>query len=384
MKRILHLADLHISDSATIAGRVRRAASGRNLAIKDVLDSIIDIINNIESRTDVGQVDGIVIAGDFFDAPRPTPDELMIGAQLLTTLVHAAKSGEVLLIPGNHDLPRSVSEQSAVMPLGWCRGVRLIEQPQVVDYAGLKIGCLPYPRRAAIREFDASANASNAVLSGALQVLATEMVTQGANILVAHCSVGGATVGQQPRSIEGDIELPRETLELFNAVLLGHIHKQQAIQSHVRYAGSPTVNDFGEVGESKGACLWTFEDDGRLVNVEPISFEGRAWGTINLQPGDDLSTWPCLQVLRVRGDLPLDEITVARQTIHDWEAAGAFVQDELRVAVEDRMRDAEVGRTDITDAEILKRALVARKIAEGDIARLVELHQTVEQEGGAR
>lgn len=386
MKRILHFADLHISDSATIAGRVRRSVDGANLAVNDVCQAMTDIVHQVITKVG-GRPDGIVIAGDFFDSPRPTPDELLIGAQLLNMLVGFTLEDEVLLIPGNHDLPRSVSEQSACMPLGWCRGVRLIEQPETIKYAGLRIGCLPYPRRAAIREFDATADASNAVLSGALQMLATEMVTKGAKVLVAHCSVGGATVGQQPRSIEGDIELPRETLEQFNAVMLGHIHKQQVIREHVRYAGSPTVNDFGEVGEDKGALLWAFEDDGTLISVEPFKSIGRMWETIDMMPGTALKSFDVvspLEVVRVRGELPHAEIATARQVIREWEAAGAYVQDELRVLVEDRMRDAEVGRENITDAEILERALVARKTDAGDISRLVELHQAVEQEGGVR
>lgn len=384
-KRILHIADLHLSERATIAGQIVQHANGLNLAIMDTFEAVVDLVEK------TGPLDGIVIAGDMFDLPRPTPQELRIGADLLTYLGSKCAAGKVLLIPGNHDELRLTSEATACTPLGWHSSVLLVEEPGVVEYAGIRWACLPYPRRSALREVEGGEDlAAVETLSAALTSLALGLLAQGAQVLVAHCTVGGATVGAQPRSIEGDIELASEVLDAYPATLLGHIHKQQRPRATANawYSGSPTVQDFGEEGEAKGGILWTF-DAGRGAVAEPIQVSGRLWQTVSFEAGESeiavkvLSDLPLEPgcVFRVRGDLPHDDLLAVRANLAAAREAGAYIQDELRLLEENRARDTEIGRRGIDDTEILRRALAARQVADADSDRLVLVHADVVQGG---
>lgn len=376
MTRILHIADLHLSERATIAGQIVQHENGANLAVVDCYEAVVDLVEK------AGPLDGIVIAGDLFDNPRPTPQELRIAADLLTYLGTKCAAGFVLLIPGNHDELRQTSEATACTPLGWHQSVLLVEEPGVVEYAGIRFACLPYPRRSALREAEGT-EGLNAIetQSAALTSLALGMLAQGAQALVAHCTVGGATVGAQPRSIEGDIELASEVLDAYPAVMLGHIHKQQKPRATANawYSGSPTVQDFGEEGKAKGGIVWTF--DAGAVVAEPIQVSGRPWRTVDMNAGVAFEIGQPGIVYRVRGDLPHDELLARRMNLATAREAGAYIQDELRLLEENRTRDAEIGRNGIDDTEILRRALAARQVEDTDIDRLVLTHADVVQGG---
>lgn len=383
--RILQLADLHLSESATIAGAVHTNTDGNNLAVVDTMHAIERIV---EAARSTGPLDGIVIAGDLFDHCRPTPNELRIAASLCDYLGGSCVAGRVLMIPGNHDLPRNPGEASGCHPFAWHRAVYLVEDPRVVEYVGLQVACLPYPRRSAVREYlGAECEGKEiGILSAALTTLAIGMAAQGAEILLGHAAIGGATVGgYQPRTLTGDIEIGREGLDQFGAVMLGHIHKQQP-----GYSGSPTVQDFGEEGETKGGILWT-SDNGAWTRT-PINVPSRLWRTVNVAPFNssegfssdaNLATLKPGGVYRVRGDLPSDTLHAVQAILAGATKAGAYVQDELRLLVESRARDAEIGRQGIDEAEVLTRALTSRGVPETDHARLLALHKHVQQGGVA-
>lgn len=385
MKRILQLADLHISESATIGGAVRVDGAGNNLAVADTLAAVSRVV--VAARAS-GPLDGIVIAGDVFDHARPTPNELRIAAALITYLVGECEAKSVLVIPGNHDFPRNPDEASALVSLAWHPSVMLVEQPQVVRYAHTRFACLPYPRRSAVREYlGAECEGKEiGILSAALTTLAIGMAAQGAEVLLGHATIGGATVGAQPRTIEGDIEIGRAALEQFPAVMLGHIHKQQD-----GYSGSPTVQDFGEEGEAKGGVMWTRDDFGAWTRT-PINVPGRLWRTVNVAPFNssegfssdaNLATLEPGGVYRVRGDLPADTLHAVRDILAGAMTSDAYVQDELRLLVESRARDAEIGRQGIDEAEVLTRAFASRGVPESDHARLLVTHKTVQMGGAA-
>ena len=380
MTRILHIADLHLSERSTIAGQIVQAPSGINLATQDTIDAVVKIV---DAARVAGPVDGIVIAGDLFDSPRPSPQELRIAADLLAYLAGCCVARRVLLIPGNHDELRQASEATACTPLGWHEAVRLVESPEVVYYAGIRWACLPYPRRSALREVEGTEDASaTETLSAALSTLALGMLAQGAQALVAHCTVGGATVGAQPRSIEGDIELASDVLDAYPATLLGHIHQQQKPRANAAawYSGSPTVQDFGEEGETKGGIVWVL-DPGNGGFAQPIQVTGRPWRTIDFNAPVAFEIGQSGVVYRVRGDLPHEDLLALRANLAKAREAGAFIQDELRLLEADRTRDADIGRAGIDDTEILRRALTARQVSEDDHERLALTHAGVVQGG---
>lgn len=66
-------------------------------------------------------------------------------------------------------------------------------------------------------------------------------------ILLGHFQVSGC----QLNSGESKTGIPKTLLKEFDLVLLGHVHKPQALYPHVHYVGSPFQQDKGEAGETK-------------------------------------------------------------------------------------------------------------------------------------
>ena len=124
MPGIFHIADLHASEFSPLAGIVRHAQiPGTGVSCNAVA---LDLIRTVAKLADqaVGYagapLDGCVIAGDLFDRSRPTPSEYAIAAEVIRQVQARMKPGvPVLIIAGNHDLPRGANEASALEPMHW-------------------------------------------------------------------------------------------------------------------------------------------------------------------------------------------------------------------------------------------------------------------------
>lgn len=376
MKRILHLADLHLSASATLGGLPIKNAAGMSLALQDVLQATYQCA---QQATALEALDGIVIAGDLFEQSRVSTNELQLGAELLDTLGGMCRASRVLLIDGNHDGNGNHHDTTACTPIGWHPRAILAQEPKVVEYAGLQFGCLPYPRKSALRESGFQGN-ENAALSDILTTIALGLRAQGAQVLLGHSTAYSAMVGPQPRSIEGDIEIAQAALEAFPTVMLGHIHKRQALKvaTTAWYCGSTTCQNQGEAGDPHGGLLWTLDDDGRPLEVSPIDVQMRKWLTFDLHTAADLPAMEPGNVYRVRGELALDQLAMVRDRILEGLAKGFIIQDNLQSIQTSRTRDAEIGDRKLTDAEVFTRTMAAEQVPDEDRADLAGMFAVIQ------
>lgn len=378
MKRILHLGDLHLDDTATLGGNPAADSSGRCLAMTDTVRAVDQVVER------AGQIDGIVLAGDVLDKAAPCPNVMEVASDLLDNLKTRCANGAVLVLDGNHDVTKSPSDAPGTIFLRRQPGVILVSRPAVVEYCGLRWACLPYPRKSAIRETlptEAINGRLNALLSAALYGTAIGLQLAGGQILLAHSTAAGATVGIQPRTIEGDIEIARDTMDLFEASLFGHIHDQQKlpVTPWAWFSGAPTPHNFGDEGKPRGGLVWTFDDNGHPLSVEPIHVDVRHWQTVDV---DETLTLPDMapgEVWRIRGELPHDRLSALRARLIDIAGTGVFIhQSELQLRVENRMRDAEAARDDLSHGEVFRRGLAADKVPEADHGRLTAKFATLE------
>jgi len=240
---------------------------------------------------------------------------------------------------------------------------------------------------------DVGENASeNEALSVVLKAVALNLLGQGAQVLLAHATVTGATIGEQPRPVEGDIELDIDTLSLFEAAMLGHIHQPQSWllggTREAAYAGSPIVNNFGEAdGRRRGAQLWTFDaGSGARVASVRLGATGRQWATIDfeatLEPFEEPLDF-AVQLVdgaihRWRGKLPGPHLDAMRAKIRSLRAQGYWIQDELQVAVEDRLR-AEVDE-DLDDDAVIRRAMESRDVPQEQADRAMAVLADIKAE----
>ena len=81
-------------------------------------------------------------------------------------------------------------------------------------------------------------------------------------IVLGHFLLRGveARTGARELSESEDVVIERGDLPTFAYIALGHVHKPQSVETHVRYCGSIERMDLGEAADDKHALLVTIED----------------------------------------------------------------------------------------------------------------------------
>jgi len=326
--RVMHTADLHL-ESGYSHGNVDKEG-GLNSRFTDFADTWLQVCGRAVHEG----VDLLVFAGDLARTREPSPTALRAfaaGLRLATDALIPA-----LIVLGNHDTAASPGRASALDIFhDPSRGVYVSGRPELLTLRpkdpddGRLLLCEATPSRIASdrgapliatlpavpRSFAAAQDADglsrdelDARIARGLMETARglyaqaavadrqelrEGLTRGPRILVAHHTVSGAaTSTEQATTFFGEPVLPLADLKEigFDAIMLGHIHRRQALGTTgtpTVYCGSPERVDFGEAGEEKTVALWAFERHPAApfgpVSVEYIPTQARPFITIRLQ-----------------------------------------------------------------------------------------------------
>jgi exonuclease SbcD len=363
MALVAHVADSHFD----------QAPGGRFDECVKVHDWIADDIQ----RRGVGLV---LHAGDVYERSS-TPDERLAVAAWVRKV---AKTAPVVLVRGNHDRLRDLE---ILERLNTRHPVKVVEGAEVLERAGVVIGCLGWPSRAGVMAMAAERGLGHEgaellageALRGVLRGLGQQMaLLNGPRILLAHAMVRGATVSTGQPLVGCDLELGTEDLRLAEAdfYVVGHIHKGQAwcgeagsiMQCDVGdivYPGSPRRTSFGEV-EAKGYVIYDTETRTwerietpctpmllletfwmRGAGDEPGGFANtKSWGG-----GPDVEDVRGAEI-RFRYTVDVDQREIARaraQELRDrWLADGAVlvkVEDEARSSVKAKSPEIAAAQT---------------------------------------
>jgi DNA repair protein SbcD/Mre11 len=248
--RLVHLSDLHLGfrqfQRQTPAGINQREADVA-AAFTRAVDRMIAIAPDI-----------VLIGGDVFHTVRPTNTAILHAFRQFSRLVAALPRTHVVVVAGNHDMPRS-TETMCIL--------RLFEQGFVARDAGgaTEEVAAPLPILVADRE---ARRLSFPHLG--LSVLAVPDLPVGTvdlspdptsrfNVLLLH----GEVKGVLPNSDDADraaMQIPVEELSRpgWDFVALGHYHVYKKVADHVYYSGSleyTSTNPWGELGEERAAKL---------------------------------------------------------------------------------------------------------------------------------
>lgn len=393
--KLITTADWHLSPSRN---RID-AEAGLNAGLMHTANACRFVIEDGIRRG--GQI--LLHAGDLFDGCRPTPTEVFLARRALAPAV--AVNMPMVLLLGNHDMPRNPHERHALDLVRDIPGVTVVDTPKMLyvyerfweddperaatlsvetapppeRYPGevVQIACLPYPNGQLLladeRYRGIDAGERNLLIRDKLmdcaRGLAAQRIDGVPSVLLAHGSVDTATAGAQNRlmMLGGDWTLNVHELDAlgFDAVVLGHIHKPQPLMISDRriiyYTGSVDTCDFGEQDESKEYQLMDLQADG-VAAVDQIATPYRSHLTINLsgqqEPADELAeVWQQLgidgAIVRVR--LPqvagLNPMAIRQQL----EQLGAF-----DVAIEtQRLETVRRQAAEITEETTLEPALRA-------------------------
>jgi exonuclease SbcD len=259
--RVAAFADCHIG------------AYGSKIDAETALNArLIDCVNSLRFVVDDAKRRGaelLLFAGDMFRSPtaKPTPTELVFAARAMRGPL------PIIAIDGNHDVPRSIGEVTALAPLGnsaWLEMVAPHFEVRRVGEQDIQLAYLPWPNRSALaatlpdyqRLSPADADRLIAAhLESILRGLAAQVDPSMPSILLAHISIDSAEVGAERQIMAGkDITIPLSAIpQEFTFAVLGHVHKPQDFAAQGRpnvfYCGSTERINFGEEGEDKSYVL---------------------------------------------------------------------------------------------------------------------------------
>lgn len=253
MIRVAHIADTHIKEG----DRFEDTLNCLDVAIADGI---------------ANQVNLWIHAGDVFDR-KSTPEERNAWAERLQRM---AEHAPAVICRGNHDAHGDLdvfARLEAIHP------IHVFDRPGFVDLAGVRVIVLPHVEKSNLHAclpegtsvVDANATAADhiRVLLHWVAMMAAEF--DGPTVLVSHLTVAGSMLSTgQPLVGHWGIELSAGDLEGTGCdyVALGHIHKAQEFASgRIRYAGSISRGNFGEV-EEKGYNLVALSGKGAMPTVQ--------------------------------------------------------------------------------------------------------------------
>lgn len=389
MIRVLHCGDIHPNSAATFAGKFAiDPETGRNLALTDMersLEWVFKTAINAERRCGLA-----ILSGDIFDSSKPSMNEVRVVRPWLQAL---AEEMPVVVIPGNHDMSTNTLDATALEAIKGIDRVHVIERPdsRVLDIGGeqVQIFCLPYPTKGRLLTQDSMRSRSpeeitaiiNQHLTAIIRGFVADRIPGIPHVLMAHGSVASARVGDQPRSLDHDILIPRDDFDKFDYVALGHIHEPQQISETAWYSGSLVRASFGEENEDKGINRVELTA-GQPPRVEHLRNPcARMYCTINrgmLEGNDYADGLQPDMVWRFKDAMTDEERQALQPTLDRLAATTPWFQVDIERIEETRARDASMSAVMTTD-EALLRALSATA-AEPELPALMEKHRTLEQQ----
>jgi exonuclease SbcD len=278
MTRLLCTGDLHL-------GKGPQYADDRLGDQEQVWARILDLAVDQDC-------DAVLVAGDVFEGPLPTPEHYRA---FLRPLAGFPLPIVTILGNGRHD---SAMRSTSALEVLEAPELTIVTEPRIVDVAGVRVGCLPWVsvKRLVALEAGGDRDALNRAAAELLIEIARGLREDGADILLTHFSISGAAL---PNGLPVD-ELREPVLDLvgleevgFDAVVAAHIHKPQLLEpghdgfgsphldAPILYVGSPMPLDFGEAETEHGCWILDIGDAGETATARFIPIESRPFVTID-------------------------------------------------------------------------------------------------------
>jgi DNA repair protein SbcD/Mre11 len=205
--------------------------------------------------------DAVLVAGDIFEGPLPTPEHYEAFARPLRGFPLPVVA---ILGNGRHDAAMRTTTALQVLE---APELRIVTRPEVVHVAGASVCCLPWAPVSRLVAARGGGDRDEVHLDAVEHLLAVarglrdaaEANHVGPTVLLLHWSISGAAL---PNGLPVDLArepiLPVEELEAlgFEAIVAGHIHRHQILfeEPLIAYVGSPMPLDFSE-GSYEHGCL---------------------------------------------------------------------------------------------------------------------------------
>lgn len=232
--RLVHLSDLHLG----FRQFQRQTPAGINQREADVAASFARAVDRLIALAP----DVILVGGDVFHTVRPTNTAILHAFQQFSRLVEALPRTAIVMVAGNHDMPRSTETICLLRLFAAPLGIHVADrEARRLEFADLGLSVLAVPD----------------LPPGSVEL--TPDPAWKYNVLLLHGEVQGA-LPQADASDRAAMQIPLDEVARpgWDYVALGHYHVYKRIADHVYYSGSldyTSTNPWGELAEEKAAKL---------------------------------------------------------------------------------------------------------------------------------
>ncbi len=232
--RLVHLSDLHLG----FRQFQRQTPAGINQREADVAASFARAVDRLIAIAP----EVILIGGDVFHTVRPTNTAILHAFQQFARLVEALPQTAIVMVAGNHDMPRSTETICILRLFAAPLGIHVADrEARRIEFADLGLSVLAVPD----------------LPPGSVDL--TPDPAWKHNVLLLHGEVQGL-LPQADASDRAAMQIPLDEIARpgWDYVALGHYHVYKRIADHVYYSGSldyTSTNPWGEIAEQKAAKL---------------------------------------------------------------------------------------------------------------------------------
>lgn len=228
---------------------------------KFFLDRLYDIIIN-------ENIGAVLLAGDVYDSSVVNAEAIKLYGEAVTRICAELKV-PMIVIAGNHDSgPRLAACRELLRSAGLFVNGKLERDIRPVTFEDGKVAVYPIPffnkDEVAALFFEKSGDIRS--LETAYKVVCDNirenMDNEATNIIVSHAYIVNAELSESDRAARVGFAaaVSKDVFEGFDYVALGHIHKPQVIDKHIRYSGSPVKYSFG-AEENHEKCVIIIDTD---------------------------------------------------------------------------------------------------------------------------
>lgn len=353
--KILAFADLHMGAGAAYA-------DDRLLDQMKVLEQIATLVFERD-------IELVLIAGDVFHRPRPTPATLLAFRRFTDAL--ATMEVPTIAITGNagHDI--EAGDRPCALDLFESRWFRVSRRPELIWDSVSRVNVATLPSVPVSRLVSQSESIERAPIfdqaAEALLAIAEELHPDEADpafsILLGHWTISGASLpnGLPVDSLNEPILDAHSLASLgYDAMIFGHIHEHQSFGFAGWYCGSPMTVDFGEATNQHGVLILDIRDGGVLDEFVPL--KDRRFITLDFHHED-----------------PVGQIALSQSI--GWDVEDAVVRVRYKATEEQARRiDAAALKKSLLDTGAHKVFQISAEIVKQDRARVQGFDENLEPE----
>ena len=234
--KLLHTSDWHLGMSA---------------GTKSLEEDQRFFLQQLYKIIDEEQIDAVLCAGDIYDSSVSNADAIAVYNDA-TTEICAKRKIPFLVIAGNHDgAARLASCRELLKEAGLFVTGRLVRDTPPVSIGNADIYLIPFFNKeeviALFPEYKKEITSQEKAMQIVCNRIRENMDRTKKNILMTHALIVNAELSESDRSARVGLAtaVSKDVFDGFDYVALGHIHKPQIINEHIRYSGSPVKYSFG-------------------------------------------------------------------------------------------------------------------------------------------